>query len=63
MVQRLAKRAIQSLMGAGLLLLMLPFIAFVLFGLCCAWLWRKLELWAVYDGDTDRRDREEWRRR
>jgi len=50
-----------SLLGQMLLLLVvLPFLAPAFLASFVGRLWRRLELWAVYDGDVRRRDHDEW---
>jgi hypothetical protein len=47
-----------------LLLVLLPIAAFALVTSGSRRLWRRLELWALFDGvDADHRDRDEWKRR
>lgn len=61
----MVKRLVRALMtGAECIvfgILALPFLIFFAPVLLIAAGWHKLELWAFYDGDEEKRQRDQWR--
>lgn len=56
-------RAVLSLPWLAAIVLLSPVVLVIAAALAVQSGYRKLELWAVYDGDEDAREKDEWRDR
>jgi len=55
------KAIMRGLMNTAVFLLVLPFLIIAAPIVAVLWVWDRLELWAFYDNDKAKREKDRWR--